>query len=63
MYSLIEAEYKRSLAQTAVEKLVRDAKTRSEVAPGVGSETQVRTKPRVNRCGLCEPLLNRSLID
>ena len=43
MYSLIEAEYKRSLTQTEVEKLVRAAKARSEVAPGVGSETQVRT--------------------
>lgn len=42
MYSLIEASYKRSLGKKEVEDLVRKAKTRSEVAPGVGSETQVQ---------------------
>ena len=41
MYSLIEAPYKRSLGKDEVEALVRKAKSRSEVAPGVGSETQL----------------------
>lgn len=42
MYSLIEARYTRGVDQVEVEKLVRKAKGRSEVAPGVGSETQLR---------------------
>ena len=42
MYSLIEASYKLSLNKEEVEDLVRKAKARSEVAPGVGSETQVQ---------------------
>lgn len=42
MYSLIEASYKQSLGKAEVEKLVRNAKTRSEVAPGVGSGTQIQ---------------------
>lgn len=43
MYSLIEASYKQSLGKPEVEELVRNAKTRSEVAPGVGSGTQIQT--------------------
>ena len=42
LYSLIEAQYKQSLGYEDVEKLVRAAKQRSEVAPGVGSLTQVQ---------------------
>ena len=41
MYSLIEASYKRSMDEDAVAKLVKRAKTRSEVAPGVGSQTEI----------------------
>ena len=41
MYSLIEASYTQSLERAVVEDLVRRAKTRSEVAPGVGSGTQL----------------------
>ena len=40
MYSLIEAPYKHSLSREEVRKLVQNAKIRSEVAPGVGSDTQ-----------------------
>ncbi len=40
MYSLIEASYKHSLDKAEVEDLVLKAKARSEVAPGVGSETR-----------------------
>ena len=40
MYSLIEAQYTRSLSLEDVKKLVNQAKVRSEVAPGVGSGTQ-----------------------
>ncbi len=40
-YSLIESGYKKSMGKEAVEKLVREAKARSEVAPGVGKATNV----------------------
>ncbi len=39
MYSLIDSSYKKSLNKEAVEKIVKDAKKRSEVAPGVGRAT------------------------
>lgn len=42
MYSLIEASYKHTLGRDEVKELVRNAKTRSEVAPGVGSGTQIQ---------------------
>ncbi|MCY4448915.1 MAG: hypothetical protein OXE02_08750 [Chloroflexi bacterium] len=45
MYSLIEAPYKHSLGSAEVKELVHQAKARSEVAPGVGSETQVQVIP------------------
>jgi hypothetical protein len=41
MYSLIESNYKKSLDQEKVKKLVEQAKKRSEVAPGVGKETKI----------------------
>jgi len=41
MYSLIESNYKKSLDKTKVKDLVEKAKQRSEVAPGVGKDTQV----------------------
>jgi len=41
MYSLIESRYKKSLDKETVEKFVRQAKKRSEVAPGVGKGTKV----------------------
>lgn len=41
MYSLIESNYKKSLDKTKVKELVEKAKQRSEVAPGVGKDTQV----------------------
>ena len=45
MYSLIEAAYESSKGISDVKKLVEQAKTRSEVAPGVGSQTQTRLIP------------------
>ena len=42
MYYLIEALYEGSKDRDAVEKLVHNAKARSEVAPGVGAQTQSR---------------------
>lgn len=41
VYTLIELKYKKSLSKEQVEKLVKNAKTRSEVAPGVGKETTI----------------------
>jgi hypothetical protein len=41
IYSLIESTYKKSLNKESVEKFVKAAKKRSEVAPGVGKETKV----------------------
>lgn len=41
IYSLIESKYKKSLDKKTVEKLVSDAKKRSEVAPGVGEATTI----------------------
>ena len=41
VYSMIESSYKKSLDKEAVEKLVKKAKTRSEVAPGVGKKTKI----------------------
>ena len=40
IYSLIEAPYKPSLSKEMVTEIVESAKKRSEVAPGVGSQTQ-----------------------
>ena len=48
MYFLIEAPYKHSLGSGEVAELVRKAKTRSEVAPGVGSGTQVHVTEEGN---------------
>ena len=41
VYSLIESEYKKSMDGKAVYELVEKAKHRSEVAPGVGSKTEI----------------------
>lgn len=43
MYSLIESSYKKSMDKETVEKLLKKAKQRSEVAPGVGRETRIIT--------------------
>lgn len=40
LYSLIEANYRKSLAKEQVEELLKAAKKRSEVAPGVGRATK-----------------------
>lgn len=39
--SLLGAKYKKSLAKSKVEKLVKEAKAISQVAPGVGKETSI----------------------
>ena len=41
MYSIIESNYKKSMDTEAVKKLLLEAKSRSQVAPGVGTKTQV----------------------
>ena len=46
LYSLIEASYTPSLDKDAVVDLVKRAKRRSEVAPGVGKETTMVVIPR-----------------
>lgn len=46
LYSLIETEYRASMPKDVVVELVKKAKTRSEVAPGVGSGTTVVTIPK-----------------
>ena len=46
IYSLIEAPYKPSLSKEEVETMVKEAKNRSEVAPGVGASTQLITIPK-----------------
>lgn len=43
MYSLIESGYKKSMDKETVEKLLKRAKQRSQVAPGVGRETKIIT--------------------
>ena len=45
MYSLIEGSYTPSLNRDKVQELVAGAKARSEVAPGVGTETTIVTIP------------------
>ena len=45
LYSLIEASYASSLSREKVIELVKGAKQRSEVAPGVGKETTTVTIP------------------
>lgn len=45
-YHLIGADYKKSLPLEQAEALVKDAKKKSEMAPGVGSETAVFYLPR-----------------
>jgi len=42
LYSLIEANYKKSMDAKTVKELVEKAKQRSEVAPGVGSATSTQ---------------------
>lgn len=41
MYSLTEANYRKSMNKEAVEDLIKKAKERSEVAPGVGKATKI----------------------
>ena len=45
LYSLIEAGYRSAMPKDEVIELVTKAKTRSEVAPGVGRDTTVDTIP------------------
>ena len=45
LYSLIENSYTRTLSKEKVIELVKKAKTRSEVAPGVGKETTIVVIP------------------
>ena len=45
LYSLIEDSYRSSMDKDLVIKLVKKAKKRSEVAPGVGQKTTVLTIP------------------
>lgn len=45
-YSLIEASYRSSLPREEAVKLIKGAKQRSEVAPGVGKETTLVEIPR-----------------
>ena len=45
LYSLIETEFRSSMSKDEVVDLVKKAKTRSEVAPGVGHHTTVVTIP------------------
>ena len=42
-YSMIDSGYRKSLELEAVTEMVRQAKKRSEVAPGVGQSTNIRT--------------------
>jgi len=41
IYALIEGDYKKSLPKEKVKELVQQAKTRSQVAPGVGKQTKI----------------------
>ncbi len=41
IYSIIDSKYKKSMKKEAVENIVREAKKRSEVAPGVGTSTKL----------------------
>ena len=41
MYSLTEANYRKSMSREAVEELMKKAKERSQVAPGVGTDTKI----------------------
>ncbi len=45
MYYFIGSEYKKSLPVEKVEEIVREAKKKSEVAPGVGKQTEVLIIP------------------
>jgi 20S proteasome alpha/beta subunit len=45
MYYFIGSDYKKSLSVETVEKIVRDAKKKSEVAPGVGRQTELLIIP------------------
>ena len=47
IYSLIEAGYKKSMDAKTVYDLVKKAKRRSEVAPGVGRGTEIISLPEV----------------
>ena len=46
LYSLIENSYAITLSKDKVVELVKKAKTRSEVAPGVGKETTIVVMPK-----------------
>ena len=48
LYSLIEGSYADSLGKDEVVRLVKKAKKRSEVAPGVGKETTIVAIPGEN---------------
>jgi hypothetical protein len=41
IYSLIGSNYKKSMNKETVEKIIKEAKKRSEVAPGVGTSTKL----------------------
>ena len=45
LYSLIEDEYRSSMPKDQVIELIKKAKTRSEVAPGVGKQTTIVAIP------------------
>ncbi|MGI5826676.1 MAG: hypothetical protein ACOX50_04675 [Patescibacteria group bacterium] len=45
MYYFIGSDYKKNLPVETVEKIVRDAKKKSEVAPGVGRQTELIVIP------------------
>ncbi len=49
MYYLIGSGYKKTFPAKRVEQVVREAKKRSEAAPGVGQETTIITLPKKNR--------------
>lgn len=45
IYSLIDAGYKKSMSKEKVEEMLKQAKKRSEVAPGVGGQTKIVSIP------------------
>ncbi len=47
MYFFIGSNYRKSLSAKEVEQLVREAKKKSEVAPGVGKQTEVLIIPQI----------------
>jgi 20S proteasome alpha/beta subunit len=49
LYYLIGADYRKSLPLDHVDELVREAKAKSEKAPGVGEQTEIIHLPREDR--------------